>query len=116
MTVTLPDGAQIAWYDEGSGTPVVLLHGLMAHGGFYREQAPLAADFRLINIDLRGHGASVHDGEQPTVERIAQDVTELCEKLDLKDAIGVGWTTRSPTSRPSWCSALPPATRRASAS
>ncbi|HET9429222.1 MAG TPA: alpha/beta hydrolase [Allosphingosinicella sp.] len=70
----------------------MLLHGLMAHGGFFREQAPLAADFRLINIDLRGHGASVHDGERPTVERIAQDVTELSEKLDLNDAIGIGWS------------------------
>ena len=70
----------------------MLLHGLMAHGGFFREQAPLAAQFRLINVDLRGHGGSAQEGARPTVERIAQDITELSEALDLENAIGVGWS------------------------
>jgi len=63
----------------------------MAHGGFFREQAALAADFRLVTIDLRGHGAS-QGAPAPTVERIAADVAELVEALDLKGAIGIGWS------------------------
>ena len=55
---TTSDGARIAYRDEGEGTPLVLLHGLMAHGGFFREQDELAGPFRLIRVDLRGHGAS----------------------------------------------------------
>lgn len=70
----------------------MLLHGLMAHGGFFREQSALADHFRLINVDLRGHGASADADEAPSVERIAADVTELAEALDLRDAIGVGWS------------------------
>ncbi len=89
---TTSDGTRIAYRDEGEGTPLVLLHGLMAHGGFFREQAPLAADFRLVRIDLRGHGASGGAGNRPSVEQLAADVAQLAEALDLKDAIGVGWS------------------------
>ena len=64
----------------------------MAHGGFFREQEMLAEQFRLINIDLRGHGASVRAGDSPTVGEIARDVAELAAKLDLNEAIGIGWS------------------------
>ena len=89
---TTSDGARIAYRDEGEGTPLVLLHGLMAHGGFFREQDRLADRFRLIRIDLRGHGASVAASGRPTVEKIAADVAELAEALDLEGAVGVGWS------------------------
>lgn len=92
-TFTTSDGARIAYRDEGEGTPLVLLHGLMAHGGFFREQDELARRFRLIRLDLRGHGASAGpDAGEPTVEQIAADVAELAEALDLQGAIGVGWS------------------------
>jgi pimeloyl-ACP methyl ester carboxylesterase len=63
----------------------------MAHGGFFREQEALAADFRLITIDLRGHGES-QGAPAPTVERIADDVAGLVEALELDGAIGIGWS------------------------
>jgi pimeloyl-ACP methyl ester carboxylesterase len=89
---TASDGARIAYRDEGRGVPLVLLHGLMAHGGFFRDQAALAADFRVIIIDLRGHGESRGDGARPTVEQMAADVAGLAAALDLEGAIGVGWS------------------------
>ena len=89
---TASDGARIAYRDEGAGRPIMLLHGFMAHGGFFRGQAPLAANHRLIAIDLRGHGGSPANGHAPVVERIAADVVELAAVLDLQDAIGVGWS------------------------
>lgn len=88
---TASDGARIAYRDAGAGTPIVLLHGLMAHGGFFRGQADLADEFRVVTLDLRGHGAS-RGGGDPTVERLAADVAELAEALDLANAIGVGWS------------------------
>jgi pimeloyl-ACP methyl ester carboxylesterase len=91
--LTASDGARIAYRDSGSGTPIVLLHGLMAHAGFFEGQAALAEDFRIIAVDLRGHGASViAESEPPSVERMAADVTELAAALDLDGAIGVGWS------------------------
>ncbi|MDB5667424.1 MAG: alpha/beta hydrolase [Alphaproteobacteria bacterium] len=91
---TASDGGVIAYREEGprdpSARPVVLLHGLMAHGGFFRAQAPLAEEFRIITLDLRGHGRSGVNGAN--VERAAADVAELVEALDLGDAVGVGWS------------------------
>ena len=87
------DGARIAYRDSGRGTPIVLLHGLMAHAGFFAGQAALAEDFRIIAIDLRGHGASAaQDGPAPSVERMAADVGELAAALGLEAAVGVGWS------------------------
>lgn len=88
---TASDGTRIAYSDEGAGAPIVLLHGLLAHRGFFRFQAPLAASHRLIAIDLRGHGESTPGGAV-SVERLAADVAELVDSLDLDGAIGVGWS------------------------
>jgi pimeloyl-[acyl-carrier protein] methyl ester esterase len=88
---TASDGARIAYRDEGRGRPLVFLHGLMAHSGFFECQRPLADDFRLIAVDLRGHGESRSAGGR-TVERIAGDAAELAEELCLADAVGVGWS------------------------
>jgi pimeloyl-ACP methyl ester carboxylesterase len=87
------DGARIAFTDEGEGRPLVLLHGLMAHAGFFEPQRSLAAEgFRLVRIDLRGHGDSVAGAAPPTVETLAGDVAAITAHLDLEDAILVGWS------------------------
>ena len=93
--VAASDGGVIAYRDEGSRAPearaIVLLHGLMAHGGFFSAQAPLGRDFRLVSVDLRGHGGS-RGGEAPSVDRAAADVAELAATLDLRGVIVIGWS------------------------
>jgi pimeloyl-ACP methyl ester carboxylesterase len=64
----------------------------MAHSGFFAQQRELASDFRRIAVDLRSHGNSNSNGTPPTVERLASDVTELVEALELEEAVGVGWS------------------------
>ena len=64
----------------------------MANSLFFREQSDLAKHFRLISIDLRGHGESGSGSEQPTIARLAADVAELADHLELEDAIGLGWS------------------------
>jgi pimeloyl-ACP methyl ester carboxylesterase len=89
---SVSDGACIAFDDEGEGRPLVLLHGLMANRSFFEAQRALAADFRILSIDLRGHGASRSAGRRPTVRRMAEDVEELLAALDIEDAVGIGWS------------------------
>ena len=86
------DGVRIAYRDEGAGRPLVLLHGLLANKDFFHAQRPLAADFRLISIDLRGHGESPAPAAGLSVERLAEDVAGLIDALDLDGAIGIGWS------------------------
>lgn len=86
------DGAIIAYQVTGTGRPLVMLHGFMAHGGFFAAQRALARHFSLVEIDLRGHGGSRAAGQRPSVDQIASDVVVLAERLDLQSAIGVGWS------------------------
>ncbi len=55
----LADGGDLAWYQAGSGRPLVLLHGWAMSAAVFSELAAiLANDFRLLIPDLPGHGAS----------------------------------------------------------
>jgi pimeloyl-[acyl-carrier protein] methyl ester esterase len=86
------DGAWLAFDDEGQGRTLVFLHGLMAHRGFFARQSELARDFRLVSIDLRGHGQSRGGTHPVTLRRMAEDVAELVEALGIAGAIGIGWS------------------------
>ena len=89
---TASDGARIAYSDEGEGRPLVLLHGLMANAGFFESQTGLKDSFRIIAVDLRGHGRSPTGPVPPTIGLLAEDVTRLTDELGLEGAVGVGWS------------------------
>jgi pimeloyl-ACP methyl ester carboxylesterase len=57
--LSLSDGVEIAYRDEGAGEPLLLLHGVAEDHRAWDEIAPaLARDCRVVRIDLPGHGAS----------------------------------------------------------
>jgi len=86
----------MAYDDTGSGRPVVLIHGVsMSRRFFERNAAPLAERFRVVNVDLRGHGESpAHEGGH-TVAQYARDVKHLLGALGLDDAVVAGWSMGS---------------------
>lgn len=89
---TASDGARIAYSDEGEGRPLVFLHGLMADSAFFERQRPLTDDFRVIAVDLRGHGGSPAGPVAPTIRLLAEDVSNLAGALELEGAVAVGWS------------------------
>jgi pimeloyl-ACP methyl ester carboxylesterase len=61
----------------GDGEPAVLVHGSFGWGAeTWREQRPLADEYRLLLVDRRGFGASPADG-RVDFERDAEDVADL---------------------------------------
>ena len=89
----LPDGARLAYDDDGKGRPVVLIHGVcMSRRFFERNAAALAQRFRVISVDLRGHGESPASEGGHTVAQYAQDVKHLIDTLELQDVVLVGWS------------------------
>ena len=57
-------GLRTRYWDVGSGPPLVLLHGIGAHAGFWRAAMPgLAGDFRLLVPDVCGFGRSERPDE-----------------------------------------------------
>ncbi|HEX8379985.1 MAG TPA: alpha/beta hydrolase, partial [Allosphingosinicella sp.] len=89
---TASDGARIAYSDEGDGRPLLLLHGLMADSGFFSRQRELAGSFRIVAVDLRGHGRSPAGPVPPTIPLLAEDIEGLARELDLRDSVAIGWS------------------------
>ena len=77
----------LALVDEGSGPPVLLLHGFPDSSHLWRHQLPAlqSAGLRVIAPDLRGFGES---DKPPAVEdyAIAHSVRDL---VGLLDALGL---------------------------
>jgi len=88
------DGARIWHASFGHGPPVVLLHGGLGHGGNWGNQVPalLAAGYRAIVIDSRGHGRSTRDDRPYSYERMASDVLAVLDALHIGRARFVGWS------------------------
>lgn len=92
-TLQLSDGGTIAYSDVGQGRPLVLLHGWAVHSGFFApQQNGLSGDFRIIAPDLRGHGRSTPLKEGDGLQTLGADLAELVDRLDLADAVLVGWS------------------------
>lgn len=89
----LGGGVRLAYDDRGSGRPVVLIHGVsMSRRFFERNVDGLAERFRVVNLDLRGHGESpAHEGGH-TVAQYARDVQAAIGQLGLEGAVLVGWS------------------------
>jgi pimeloyl-ACP methyl ester carboxylesterase len=82
------------WYDDqGCGTPLVFLHGwCMSSVVWGMQTAELSKSFRVIALDLRGHGLSGTVASTPDFEHFANDLCDLIQLLDLSNVILIGWS------------------------
>jgi pimeloyl-ACP methyl ester carboxylesterase len=92
-TLNLKDGARLKYEDQGTGRPLVFLHGWGMQSAFFKEQiAGLSPRFRVVVPDLRGHGQSSHLTQQQGLATLVDDVAELLVHLDLAHGIVIGWS------------------------
>lgn len=94
-TITTKDGTQIYYNDWGSGQPVVFSHGWPLSADAFEDQMFYLASrgYRCIAHDRRGHGRSSQPWNGNDLDTYADDLAELVQKLDLKDAVHVGHST-----------------------
>lgn len=87
------DGVRLHYRDEGKGQPILFLHGwTMSSRFFYKQFDALASRRRLVALDLRGCGGSERRKGATGLGRLARDVRELLDALDLRHVTMVGWS------------------------
>lgn len=81
----------ISYNDTGKGRPLVLLHGYLEAKEVWQPLTDiLAQEFRIIGIDLPGHGTSGIAGEMHTMEYIAEVVREVMKDAGIDRAMLIG--------------------------
>lgn len=89
-----PDGARIAYADQGTGLPLLCLSGLTRTMADFDYLAPHLPPLRLIRMDYRGRGGSEWTGAATyTVAQEAMDVLALLDHLGL-DRVAILGTSR----------------------
>ncbi|MBN9512520.1 MAG: alpha/beta hydrolase [Alphaproteobacteria bacterium] len=94
-TIKTRDGTEIYYKDWGSGQPVTFSHGWPLTADAWEDQMVFLASqgYRVIAHDRRGHGRSSQPWDGNEMDTYADDLAELFDKLDLKNAVMVGHST-----------------------
>ena len=98
-TITAPDGIKLHVREWGpaTGKPILLIHGWSQNYLCWEKQfsSTLADRFRIVALDIRGHGMSDSPLEQSHYtdsNKWADDVASIIETLSLDRPILVGWS------------------------
>jgi pimeloyl-ACP methyl ester carboxylesterase len=86
-------GLQLYYEIRGSGEPLMALHGGIGSMEMFGPNLErLAADRRLISVDLQGHGRTGDIDRPLTYEAMADDIAGLLDHLDLGQADVLGYS------------------------
>jgi len=95
--VTGGAGVTLHVTDQGprNAPAILLIHGWAQAGMCWQKQAPLVDNFRLVTLDLRGHGQSdapQHENAYNDTALWAEDVQAVIAALELSNPMLVGWS------------------------
>ncbi len=85
------NGISLAYSDEGHGPPVIFLHAFPLNRTMWVPQVAALSDrYRVVTIDLRGHGESDAPMWRYTLDQYADDVHGLLAHLGIARATFAG--------------------------
>jgi pimeloyl-ACP methyl ester carboxylesterase len=89
---TSADGVRIAYEVHGEGSPtLVFVHGWSCNRGYWAGQLePLSTQYKVVAIDLGGHGESGRGRKAWTIESFGADVAAVVKKLELERVVLIG--------------------------
>lgn len=89
-SITFKHG-KVSFSDTGKGRVVVLLHGFLGSQEIWQQTIDdLSKSYRVIAIDLPGHGNTDNFGYVHTMELMAKSVKAVLEKLNVKRYVVIG--------------------------
>jgi 3-oxoadipate enol-lactonase len=81
----------LAFNDQGTGLPIIFLHAFPLNRTMWaKQEEALSSQFRVITIDLRGHGESDAPLWHYSLDQAADDVRGLLDYLSIRQAVFVG--------------------------
>lgn len=91
-TASSPDGIRIAYEEHGKGVPaLVFVHGWSCDRTYWKGQLQsFSKHYKVISVDLAGHGGSGLGRKAWTTEAFGSDVAAVVKKLSLKRIILIG--------------------------
>ena len=94
-TITTKDGTSIYYKDWGAGQPITFSHGWPLTADAWDAQMLFLGQqgYRVIAHDRRGNGRSSQPWDGNDMDHYADDLAELYNFLDLKNAIAIGHST-----------------------
>jgi len=85
------EAGNIHYSDEGSGLPVLFVHGYLESTEIWHDlSASLSKEFRVISLDLPGHGLSEISEKPLTMEFMAGVIKGLLDYLGIKRVFFTG--------------------------
>jgi len=94
------DGVELYYTERGAGEALLLLHGFTGASGDWAhvfDLEELARTYRVIAIDLRGHGRSTLPSGEFTIRRCAEDVHGLLDRLEIERFCAIGMSLGAKT-------------------
>lgn len=90
MTLITLNKKKIFYTDSGKGKTIVLLHGFMESSEIWNEYIKsLCKSFRVITVDLPGHGRSNMFSDIHTMDMAADLIMELLQALKINEFVFV---------------------------
>jgi pimeloyl-ACP methyl ester carboxylesterase len=84
--VTTSDGVSLYYLEAGSGKPILMIPGWSQTAEQFKHQITGLSDrYRVIAVDMRGHGESDKPGHGYKISRLAKDVHDMIHALDLDE-------------------------------
>ena len=89
--VTTNDGVTLRYEEAGSGKPLICIPGWSQTAAQFKHQLSGLSDrYRVIAVDMRGHGESDKPDNGYTIQRLAKDVQDLLIARNLTDVTLMG--------------------------
>ncbi|RAV00609.1 alpha/beta fold hydrolase [Paenibacillus sp. YN15] len=94
MPMAFVNGTRLHYHVEGRGIPLIFIHPpLLNQEIFNYQKAQLSDAFKIITFDIRGHGLSDASPAAVTYPLVVEDMRQLLEHLDVREAVVCGYST-----------------------
>ncbi|MCG8350643.1 MAG: alpha/beta hydrolase [Chloroflexales bacterium] len=89
--ITTSDDVRLHYLEAGSGQPLVMIPGWAQTAEQFKHQISAFSDrCRVIALDMRGHGESAKSESGYRISRLAKDLYDALDELDLQDVVLLG--------------------------